>query len=436
MSKSGRFFHTISAYENSNSRSSSPTISPYKHIRKTSTPINIKGSSFSSSKSKDKPSNFPILSKMKSRTSRTQSNVNPEIAAQVIKEYLLPMFNSDNRNRQRERRKKDFGLRDELKPNKTFSELEGTVYAELNLSSQLNEEMKNLRSKTKDLQSTINDLTQEKEAFKKDNEILAGNYLMSNTNIKALQTQYLVLQNEFFQLESSLSFIKGQLSEYNQKYDQCFQEKEKLNKELHEERANNDKLKNLAIQLEHGTALLVLENQIMGERLKGLFQAFEKLSGNQSMSEKLNNEVEMMRSGIHSLANFDISLGENLREAIEGRDSLLKTCEELRLTKDDLKSQRDKLMKNFKENTAEIQRDLVNAKQDREKYFLEAATFEKKFTDLNQEYNRVRARLKGFQHANSEYEEKTCKNCSKPFFEKDNFNWTCRVHPSKITEDT
>jgi hypothetical protein len=49
--------------------------------------------------------------------------------------------------------------------------------------------------------------------------------------------------------------------------------KEKFLEALHTEKANNDKLKNKASELGHSNGLLKMENDIMAERLKGLYDA-------------------------------------------------------------------------------------------------------------------------------------------------------------------
>ncbi|CAG9336221.1 unnamed protein product [Blepharisma stoltei] len=431
MSKAQNLSQTISSsLAWSISRSFSPA-SSNRHKRKMSTPTDTKNSILNSSQ------NFPNLYKIKNRTMRNGIKVNPETAAQVIKDFLIPMFNYDNRNRTEKLRKRVFGLKDEEKRSQSFSEHEGTVYAELNLSTQLNREIQKLREKNESLQRKVYEITQEKESINYEYEKLKEKNIQNETNIFALNLQCLSLQHDCSNLAINFTFMKLQLEEYKEKYDQCFEIKEKLSKELHEEKAGNDKLRNKAIQLEHGASLLVLENEIMGERLKGLFTAFDHIAGNASLASQLENEIEILRKNLFFLASFNLNLIEELNSIIKVKDSLLEASQELSIVKDDLKNQRDRIVRTFKENAGNFQRELQTAQQEREKYKLQASEFEKKFGDLNQEYNRLRMRLKSFQHrfASSEADERICKNCQRPYTEKDNFNWSCRTHPSKIIDD-
>jgi hypothetical protein len=83
---------------------------------------------------------------------------------------------------------------------------------------------------------------------------------------------------------------------------------------LHSEKANNDKLKNKAAELGHSNGLLKMENDIMAERLKGLYDAIYKVQFRRFIDHKTTEEFRLIAACQEHLG----STAEKLKHDIIG----------------------------------------------------------------------------------------------------------------------
>ena len=58
--------------------------------------------------------------------------------------------------------------------------------------------------------------------------------------------------------------------------------------------------------------------------------------------------------------------------------------------------------------------------------------FDRKFREVSEDRDKIKARLKKYRARRALYvqDQKTCRNCGKEYLESENFNWSCRTHPS------
>jgi hypothetical protein len=80
-------------------------------------------------------------------------DITPEIAAFVVKNYLLPMFDKESKRSDRNKRAADHGRKT------TNDDEENTVYEELKLSEKLQIEIYALREDSQNLREQIESLT-------------------------------------------------------------------------------------------------------------------------------------------------------------------------------------------------------------------------------------------------------------------------------------
>ena len=73
----------------------------------------------------------------------------------------------------------------------------------------------------------------------------------------------------------------------------------------------------MAIELDHGNGLLSMENDIMGERLKGLYEAISRVSDSKNLEEAFVNEMDMLNEKARDLSStyddMTISMGKVMR---------------------------------------------------------------------------------------------------------------------------
>ena len=173
----------------------------------------------------------------------------------------------------------------------------------------------------------------------------------------------------------------------------------------------------------------------MGERLTGLYKAFDHTLGTYSIINKLKSENTIFFE--ESKKNLT-ELQENNKTLVlvsDQRDELMKGHLELNDIKEDLLNQKDKIQKAYKEKYISLSKELSLAIEEREFLKSKREESEKKFMDMSEEFKKYRQKMKVKYSNIQEKEEKFCKNCQKSYYENENYNWSCRVHASKLNGD-
>lgn len=180
----------------------------------------------------------PHTSRLKQISSRAtihrKSEVTPEVAAKVVRSYILPMFESETRSRNDTLRAETF------RNKRVFSSEGNTVYSELKLSEKLSIEIQALEGKVIEMTKVLNDNTQEKEKVTIENKRLEMEILDAHSNLKVLMHDNLRLQRELAGVKLSIGHLTSQLNKYRLMYESSIEEQQKLCKQVSEEKAIND----------------------------------------------------------------------------------------------------------------------------------------------------------------------------------------------------
>lgn len=372
----------------------------------------------------------PALAALRERHRGKLKELNSEQAAQLIATYLLPMFEAEKEGLADFTRTVTYGGKPSLHP------LPGTVFGELKLSASLGRDLSELRA---ELQSTQAKLRQSEQA--------AASAL---SQLRIYQEQALVLESHLrtLQVHSNLDTYRVQsvtVTEDSLKQDlrkllASYLDVEEANKACHaqlqEQDAVIDKLRNRAIEQEHINSLLIMENDIIGERLKGLYFAIEKVADNFVMETHFRTEFTAVSEGLKELISFANTLRKQLRESLYERDALKADNLEMVVIRNEMKAERDKLAKIAKDKITELQGNLQKAEDEREKLQGKFEEAERNFKDLTDEYEKLRQKAKQYRMRRKQFgeeEEKVCRHCQKVFMESENFNWSCRRHPNEYS---
>lgn len=179
-----------------------------------------------------------------------------------------------------------------------------------------------------------------------------------------------------------------------------------------------------------------LEKEIMGERLTGFYRSLDNIIGTSSLYNKLKDESQIIffeaKQAFEELDSITNILAKTLGEKNNMKNGYI----ELNEIKSDLMSQKEKLTKGFKERYTAMQKELNIMFEERERFKSKSDEFEKKFMDVSEEFKKLRHKMKQKYSSADDIEEKFCRNCQKSYFEKENFNWSCRIHASKLSGDT
>ena len=179
----------------------------------------------------------PKLNRLRQITSRQKldkKEVAPELAAQVVKNYILPMFESDTRA------KFDMLRYETFRHKSSFSQEGNTVYSELKLSEKLNNEISTLKTRLSEAFQTLQDNTQEKEKVTLENKRLEEEIFNSHANLQVLLQDNIRLQRELAGFKLSIGHMRSQVSKYKTMYEESIKEQQKLGKQISEEKAFND----------------------------------------------------------------------------------------------------------------------------------------------------------------------------------------------------
>lgn len=326
------------------------------------------------------------------RSREPETQITPEIAAMVVRQYLLPMFESDSMGKGG--RNMFFGLPGMSDINKPLEVVSGTVYGELKLADQLMNQLTSARKEMDTVGQNLKDAEQERKSVLAELENVKKQYLSVIGEIENCQYQFQDTLCAQQQSDLKLSFMNNQLSEYKQLYALNEAENKQFTVDLHEEKALNDKRRNTAAELEHGNQLLRMENDIMSERLGGLYQELDKLSQRRFIEDKLIDETDILVHCLRNLAEFCNGLSLNLISAMNQRDELKIQHTDIEALTEEIKNLRDKLVSRSKEARNSIEKEYNQVVEQREEYKSRLSKLEKAYKDMSESYEKLRQKLK------------------------------------------
>jgi hypothetical protein len=169
------------------------------------------------------------LQELRKRKLLNEPEVNNQVAAKVVKEYLLPMFESKFRNKSSNDRQKVYGF----DHRRSLSIVPGTVYDELKLIENLSEENKHLRAVLDSLHQENRELMQEKESVSKELQRKNEEILNLTISLELISDENRHLARTIQKLHQKLAFghdreiskrIQSQISLENMKFKQDLQD--------------------------------------------------------------------------------------------------------------------------------------------------------------------------------------------------------------------
>lgn len=375
----------------------------------------------------------PTIRKMRKIRSRTTNNsISPEQAAVVVKDYIMPLFRLEKESKHIRRRTEFYNTK--AKPAE-FKEI--GMISDFKLVENLHTKVENLKKLQDETQDSLKKANQEKELYENDYKVLNDQLLNTESNITFLN--YIHTQNikKSHQEAFSSWMIKEQCSKFKSLYEEELVTSESLSKLLEEEKAKSDKIKNMAIKLEYVNSLLVMENDLLGEKLKGLIMSLEHIIGTFNINFKFQEEFLKISQVLKVLAQSsqkDLQVFQAVKEEKDELELLVKELSDITLG---IQDRKDKYIKVLKDKNSRMDFELKQVTITRDRLKTDFEDLSKKFADLQDEHLKLRTRIKKFKKAFSDdmWEEKYCKNCSKAFSESENFNWSCKRHASNYNED-
>lgn len=160
-------------------------------------------------------------------------SINPEEAAEVVKNYIIPMFNQEFRSRSRQHRHEQHGVSFDLSRSK------GVITEELLLSSKLYERLKKSEKTNQELSLVVEEIKQKNNQNLEDTKYL-DLYHKSEVNVKALLFENLELNKQLTNSKLSQSLLLDEKNTYKKLYEENLKELSVVRQALSQEQGKID----------------------------------------------------------------------------------------------------------------------------------------------------------------------------------------------------
>lgn len=366
-----------------------------------------------------------MLERMRAHQSRKEEEISPQLAARVLKAYILPLFERETKAAGAQARRGYLG--------KGSSPSEATVYGEIKLSIRLLEDLKTSQRQIEDLKRQLQEAKESAHSSSLELQYCQQQLTTAHTNLTLLSATH----NQSLRTVQQHPETETQLRHLQEGWTQQEEKARMYASLLQTERASSDKLKNHTVELEYSNALLRMQNELVGERLKGLYTAMERLSGTLALQTyaglQLKEIVEAAGQLNSRFQQFSTALNTSLLQQEDYRIDN-KALADLR---SEALEDRNRVTKAAKDHIQTLQKRLHALEDDCVRLKQEAASNEKRYRDLSEEFAKLRAKMKQYRQrrkAFGEAEERICRNCQRVFVDSENFNWSCRTHQSEFAE--
>jgi len=383
-----------------------------------------------------------IRAKIANRKQSTSDEITPELAAKVVKAFILPMFQNDSRNVQAKNRAAAFGLDKVVggvegdsgirsPPLNPLNMSDGTVLSELKLSEQLLGQINELQDDLRVAQYMTKDSQQHRESLELEQCAMRDKLLLANSSVEFFKHQYEQLQTQVQKSEFTASLLNTEVNDLKKLAKDLKTERGKLVEQLNEEKSNSDKLRNRVVELEHTNHLLKMGSDIMSDHLKGLYEAVEGLVTRRGLEETLSVEYRNLNFMASEFKSHADKLEEKLNGTIAERDVFSTDCRTMSELRSELKSQMEKFSLSAKERINTLSAHNKDLLTEQERLNGELAKMTKNYKDLLSEHDKFRQKVKTLSKQTGNAETVMCRNCQKLYTDNDNFNWSCKIHLSE-----
>ena len=368
-----------------------------------------------------------VLERMRAHQARREEEISPQLAARVLKAYILPLFETETRAAGAKARRDYLG--------KGLDPSGATIYGEIKLSIRLLEDFK-----TSQLQ--IEDLKRQLQTAKESAHSASLELHYSQQQLTAARTDLTLLfasHSQSLQADQQLPGSCGGAL-MRQLQDSLKQQEEKARlyaSLLQTERASSDKLKNHTVELEYSNALLRMQNELVGERLKGLYTAIESLSGTLALQTYAGKQLKEIVVAAELLNTRFQQLATDLNSSLLRQEDYRADNKSLSDLRSEALEDRNRITKAAKDHIQTLQKRLHTLEDDCIRLKQEASHDEKRYRDLSEEFSKLRAKMKQYRQRRKAYgeaEERICRNCQRVYVDSENFNWSCRTHQSEFAE--
>uniref|UniRef100_A0A0G4IAN3 CCHC-type domain-containing protein n=1 Tax=Chromera velia CCMP2878 TaxID=1169474 RepID=A0A0G4IAN3_9ALVE len=370
------------------------------------------------------------------------SEISPELAVQVLRHYLLPMFEAHQAAASAEIRQQSPASG--LDPSTSLDGMEdqaraqGGMYGELKLSDILMRKLDLCRDEMRQSVISLRERLTSTEADRSGLEDkvaeLTKNFEELSIELKMTSFQETAIRNKAEDCEAEVSMLRQQVYKLETFLRQHQETHAKLCHQVYEQEVAADLLQRNLASMRNANALNQLENDVMAEQVRNLHTASETLADMKGAQDELKHLAETSESKLQELHDYREKLEDALWTLAKDREMLLEVRRDLTVQKENLTGDKGKLERDLERERGQAKQELVELFDQKETIRKELSKMDKKMREVNEDRDKLKQRLKKMRQRRRvfEQEQKVCKNCSREYMESENFNWSCRTHQSEF----
>ncbi|KYF44589.1 putative ankyrin repeat protein [Toxoplasma gondii ARI] len=378
-----------------------------------------------------------------------------EKAAQVMRQYLLPMFEVHRIRQEEIERHERLGTsttRKEPKlevPTSTpraaspVSPGKTAVLAEMQLSDSLLSELQVAKEGNAVLRQrlTVSE-TACKELYEK---LEAATSSLAKLKVELEQTKQ--------KTESDCASLRWQLQQLEALIGQHQEEQSRLSQTVTELRQTNEELSRKLTVTRNTASLLQHEHEVLTEQVRGLSAVTKDLPTVKSLQdallfEEIEEEIcilsdfiwsrstafqSVSKAHIDDIQKFSANLQNECAKLTNERTRLLDIKKDLTLQRDRLAAETNRLRRELEETRLQVSKESAQQSEEIENLKKEREEMDKQMKELREDRDKLKQRIARFRARRKMFEaqQRTCKNCGKDYEETENYNWSCRTHHSE-----
>jgi chromosome segregation ATPase len=164
-----------------------------------------------------------------------------------------------------------------------------------------------------------------------------------------------------------------------------------------------------------------------------IFESVGEITNAKNLEDKYQVEIDQHKDLIDTLQRERADIEHEKNRIIKEKDLHRDDAREQLQARINLEKKMESYVKSSKEASLQAQQEIAVLREDAKVLVDDRTRYEKQVKALIAEREKMRQRIVKLKlrKGKVDYGIKMCKNCGKEFHEKDNFNWSCRLHRSE-----
>lgn len=365
----------------------------------------------------------PVLKKLRKRKNNSKTDVTPALASAVVRKFIMPIFNGEIQYHISRSRSTLFNSRpvESIKP-------------ALKLSAHIQDMLENSQSLLQIL----------KVKLRKTLELTEKGY----TELNSMKTKFSDIQSLVSTTDCSLMsfricakkdklmtpFKDYERLDLEQKYNGELAVRVGLLQQIEYLNTHSAALKNSNQKEYHNQWMLLMDSAIVGERLKGYYDATLHICSPVNLETKLKAVQNFCTKESGDTISHESNQLDYAKQELPKVVHLLSGSTSTFLKRNSLVSEIKRMKVAIISSVQSLDQTIYNSTIEGSLLLKSKNYMNRKFQNFTDEYLKMKNKLEQItdnnKKSNEKVTEKLCGTCGKLFLEHENFNWSCRIHIS------